>query len=59
VSWAEHLRQHKRISKADADIQAQVHHFHQGAEPPTVQHLLSLKPGSNTESIVPNEDPSP
>lgn len=27
-SWAEHLRQHRRISKADADLQAEVRKFH-------------------------------
>ncbi|MPR07382.1 MFS transporter [Microvirga tunisiensis] len=41
-SWAEHLRQHKRISKADADIQAEARRFHQGAAPPLVQHLLAV-----------------
>ncbi|KLK89501.1 MFS transporter [Microvirga vignae] len=45
-SWAEHLRQHKRVSKADADIQAEARRFHQGAEPPLVQHFLAVsKPG--------------
>jgi len=42
-SWAEHLRQHKRISKADADIQAEARQFHQGAEPPLVQHFLAVE----------------
>jgi MFS family permease len=41
-SWAEHLRQHKRVSKADADIQAEARRFHQGAEPPLVQHFLAV-----------------
>ncbi|CDM60971.1 hypothetical protein LPU83_pLPU83c_0409 (plasmid) [Rhizobium favelukesii] len=41
-SWAEHLRQHKRVSKADADIQEEVRRFHQGPEPPVVRHLLSI-----------------
>ena len=45
-SWAEHLRQHKRISKTDADIQAEARRFHQGAEPPLVQHFLAVdRPG--------------
>ncbi len=30
-SWAEHLRQHKRVSKADADIQDDVRRYHKGA----------------------------
>jgi MFS family permease len=41
-SWAEHLRQHKRVSKADADLQAEAHRFHQGSEPPMVRHFLAL-----------------
>ncbi|KQT52462.1 MULTISPECIES: MFS transporter [unclassified Aureimonas] len=41
-SWAEHLRQHRRVSKADADVQAGVTRFHQGPESPKVRHLLAL-----------------
>ncbi|ACP23040.1 putative MFS family transporter (plasmid) [Sinorhizobium fredii NGR234] len=41
-SWAEHLRQHRRISKADADVQQQVRRFHRGPEAPVVNHLLSI-----------------
>jgi MFS family permease len=41
-SWAEHLRQHKRVSKADADVQAEARRFHQGTEPPLVQHFLAV-----------------
>lgn len=44
-SWAEHLRQHKRVSQADAEIQARLQAFHRGAEPPTVVHLLALSTG--------------
>ena len=40
-SWAEHLRQHKRESKADADIQAAVRRFHQGDTPPQVSHFVA------------------
>jgi MFS family permease len=42
-SWAEHLRQHKRVSNADADIQREILSFHQGPEKPVVQHLLTLE----------------
>jgi MFS family permease len=55
-SWAEHLRQHKRISKVDADIQEEARRFHQGGQPPVVQHLLNLKSGARTEMIAPNGD---
>lgn len=41
-SWAEHLRQHRRVAKADADIQQEVRRFHKGAEAPVVRHLLSI-----------------
>lgn len=40
-SWAEHMRQHRRVSKADADIQQEVLRFHQGAERPVVRHFLA------------------
>ena len=41
-SWAEHLRQHQRVSHADADVQAEVWQYHAGAEPPVVRHFLTL-----------------
>lgn len=41
-SWAEHLRQHKRVSQADADIQAEVARFHVGPDVPVIRHLLGL-----------------
>ncbi|WP_255594869.1 MFS transporter [Acidovorax sp. sif1233] len=44
-SWAEHLRQHHRVSKADADLQAEALRFHQGAERPVVHHFLALTAG--------------
>ncbi|PKO90596.1 MAG: MFS transporter [Betaproteobacteria bacterium HGW-Betaproteobacteria-12] len=41
-SWAEHLRQHRRVSKADADLQKEVLRFHKGTQPPVVRHLLAV-----------------
>ncbi|MGO4742632.1 MFS transporter [Serratia quinivorans] len=41
-SWAEHLRQHQRVSHADADLQQEALKFHIGPEKPQVQHFLSL-----------------
>jgi hypothetical protein len=41
-SWAEHLRQHHRVSKADADMQAEAQRFHVGPDKPTVHHFLAL-----------------
>ncbi|MFC4167188.1 MFS transporter [Teichococcus aestuarii] len=48
-SWAEHLRQHRRVARADADLQAELHRFHTGPEAPRVRHFLAsqsiLRPG--------------
>lgn len=44
-SWAEHLRQHQRVSKADADVQASVLRFHRGEGRPVVRHLLAAERG--------------
>ncbi len=41
-SWAEHLRQHQRVSKADADIQEEVMRFHEGGQRPVVRHFLAF-----------------
>lgn len=41
-SWAEHLRQHRRVSGADADIQEDVLRFHQGEQRPVVRHFLAF-----------------
>ncbi|WP_336335157.1 MFS transporter [Pseudomonas putida] len=41
-SWAEHLRQHHRVSRADADIQSEVLRFHQGEVKPVVRHFLAF-----------------
>ncbi len=42
-SWGEHMRQHRRVSKADAEIQVQLHRFHVGEGRPTVQHWVALE----------------
>jgi MFS family permease len=42
-SWAEHLRQHHRLSNADADIQRETTQFHMGPDPPVVRHFLALE----------------
>jgi MFS family permease len=51
-SWAEHLRQHRRVSKADADVQAEARRFHQGPEDPLVQHFLALEPGRTDTHVT-------
>ena len=40
-SWAEHLRQHRRVSSADADVQREVRRFHLLDDEPKVRHLLA------------------
>jgi hypothetical protein len=47
-SWAEHLRQNKRVSNADAELQQEAIRFHTGPGPPKVQHLLSVRPPAVT-----------
>ncbi len=41
-SWAEHLRQHHRVTLADQALQAKVTALHEGTEPPRVTHLVAL-----------------
>jgi predicted MFS family arabinose efflux permease len=40
-SWAEHVRQHARVTKHDHDIQARARAFHLGDSPPEVGHYLA------------------
>src|SRR5207245_2229322 len=39
-SWAEHLRQHERITKTDKEIQDRVNTFHVGKTDPVVDHFI-------------------
>lgn len=41
-SWAEHLRQHHRVSMADADVQGEVLQLHRGEGRPRVRHFLAM-----------------
>lgn len=40
-SWADHLRQHTRITVADMDIQEKTRVYHHGEGPPLVRHYIS------------------
>lgn len=40
-SWAEHLRQHERVTQADRAIEDSVRVFHIGHEPPAVSHFVA------------------
>lgn len=41
ATWAEHERQHRRVSKADAELQQAVNALHRGEQPPVVAHWLA------------------
>jgi quinol monooxygenase YgiN len=43
ASWAEHMRQHHRVTVADQALQATVTALHEGPEPPRVTHLVALR----------------
>jgi MFS family permease len=43
-SWAEHLRQHRRVPHADADLQRDLARFHRGPGAPEVRHLIAAAP---------------
>jgi len=40
-SWAEHLRQHERVTLADREIEERVLRFHRGKNEPRVTHYLA------------------
>jgi hypothetical protein len=43
-SWAEHVRQHKRGTAADRDVNERIRKYHIGPEPPQVRHLIAPGP---------------
>ena len=53
-SWGEHLRQHQRVSQADAALQAEAQLLHIGPGVPTVNHFLALA----TDGAGPTERPT-
>ena len=40
-SWAELLRQHGRLTKADREVEDRMTTFHIGASPPKISHLIA------------------
>lgn len=42
-SWAEHMRQHARVTNEDRVVQERVRAFHIGDTPPLVTHLIAAK----------------
>ena len=43
-SWAEHLRQHERITVADRSVEDRAVSFHIGNKPPVVSHFIAAEP---------------
>ena len=43
-SWAEHLRQHGRVTVADRVVEEVARAFHAGARPPVISHLIYARP---------------
>jgi len=43
-SWAEHVRQHGRVTVADRDVEEVARAFHVGAAPPIISHLIYARP---------------
>jgi hypothetical protein len=41
-TWAEHMRQHARITAADQAVEERARAFHRGDGPPVVSHLLGV-----------------
>ena len=39
-SWAEHLRQHERVTVEDRKVQDKIESFHIGDKPPLVTHMI-------------------
>ncbi len=44
VSWLDHLRQHRRVTRTDAEWQTAVLAFHRGEAPPRVRHMPAARP---------------
>lgn len=51
-SWAEHMRQHARVTIEDRDLTQRVHAFHLGANPPAVSHLLATTGARNWRRFI-------
>src|SRR3989440_378609 len=52
-SWAEHLRQHERVTVADRAVQDYARSFHVGAQPPLISHFIAenvVNPRLETEA---------
>jgi len=53
ATWAEHERQHRRFTRDDQLVEAEVRRFHQGEAPPRVTHFLAFPRTPNVEVAAP------
>lgn len=49
ATWGEHLRQHRRFTRDDQAVEAEVRQFHRGSAPPHVTHFLAFPRTTNVE----------
>jgi hypothetical protein len=52
-SWLEHLRQHRRVTRADQALQERVRALHRGADRPRVTHYLAAGQGAARTDLPP------
>jgi len=50
-SWAEHLRQHERVTVADREIENHARSFHVGEAPPVTSHLIYAYPSDTKKTM--------
>lgn len=51
ANWAEHLRQHERITVADRAFEEKASSYHLGPDPPRVTHLIRARANHSGESL--------
>jgi MFS family permease len=54
-SWAEHMRQHARVTNADRAVQDYARSFHIGDAPPVVTHLIAENVSTKKRRIAASE----
>jgi MFS family permease len=51
-SWAEHLRQHERVTMFDQEIEEHAISFHVGTAPPLVSHFIAAASDARTQRVL-------
>jgi MFS family permease len=54
-SWAEHMRQHARVTNADRAVQDHARSFHIGDSPPVVTHLIAENVSTKKRRLAASE----